>query len=655
MPGNRFFRSVALLLLHLLLPYSLFAFSLLHAQSQKDPASEGRGGTVRDKFVHQGAEVEFSIEPVSHQELLEGNFAAIQFRVKDATTGAPLPALRPSVWIDLKKEIKGDKETESLTCKDKIGLYMQGTLGYRPDMDLNSYFILSLNNDGTIAVTNPIITLRGITQLHAMIYLKRPGEDWVLSQDQKRLFVSMPRADQVAVVNTETFKVSKEIPAGSNPFRLALQPDGKYVWVGNNSPEREKSGVTVIDAENLDVAAHIPTGPGHHEIAFTEDSLYAFVTNRREGTVSVIDVRKLKKLKDIHVGAEPVSIAYSPLAKSVYVANEGDGTVVEVDGMKHEVAGRIRVRPGLKAIRFSPGGRLGFVANSREDQIYIFDVSTREILHTVGVGKEPDQISFTKAFAYIRSKGSVEVSLIPLNGLDRVGTAPVARIPAGQNPPGSSPYHAVADAIVPTPEEGHALIANPADRMIYYYMEGMSVPMGSFRSYGRYAQRAVLILDRSIRETGQGTYTSRIRIPASGTYQVAFLLDTPRILHCFEFSAKKNPALARKERSLPRIEFLTGDKTAIAGKKVNLTFKITDPSREDGSPSAISDLLIRATLAPGVWSQQYPAKRREGNIYEIDFTPPQKGVYYINVASPSLKISFSQFPYFILHARDEGE
>ena len=67
--------------------------------------------------------------------------------------------------------------------------------------------------------------------------------------------------------------------AGMAPARVALQPDGRYLWVGNDASEPTASGVTVIDTEASASVAFIATGAGHHEIAFSEDSRYAFVRN----------------------------------------------------------------------------------------------------------------------------------------------------------------------------------------------------------------------------------------------------------------------------------------------------------------------------------------------------------------------------------------
>jgi YVTN family beta-propeller protein len=481
-----------------------------------------------------------------------------------------------------------------------------------------------------------------------MIYLKQPGEDWVLSSDEKKLFVTMPKAGQVAVADTESFKVVKNIDSGIHPVRIVLQPDRKYLWVGNDSGEKDRSGVTVIDADRLNVVTFIPTGRGHHEIAFEEDSLYAFVTNRDEGTLSILDVQRLVKIKDIKTGDRPSAVASPPLSQSVFVAHEGDGSILVLDGKRHKVIARIETKPGLKALRFAPGGRWGFAANERENLVYVFDASNNQIVHTVAVGKGPDQITFTKTYAYVRSKGAPEFTLIQLGNLGKEGPLPVLKIPGGQKAPGESSFGAVADAIFPTPEEGHALIANPADGMIYYYMEGMMASMGSFRSYGGHIPRAVRVVDRSLRETEKGVYSARIRIPASGKYQVAFLLDSPRVIHCFEFSAKPNPILAKTTKQ-PTIEVLTDEKKIRVGENFRLKFKvITSPQKEPIHD--IKDLIVQATLASGLWWERFPAKHLGDGIYEVNFVVPRPGVLYVNFTCPSLKVDFKGFPSLIYEA-----
>ena len=211
---------------------------------------------------------------------------------------------------------------------------------------------------------------------------------------------------------------------------------------------------------------------------------------------------------------------------------------------------RLETKPGIKTVRFDPSGRYGFAANQKEDAVYIFDAATNRPLQTVTVEKGPDQISFTRTFAYIRSAGAEEVKMIRLSALAKGEPADLSKFPGGQSPPGRSSGVAFADAIVPAPEENSVLVANPADQAIYYSTEGMAAPMGTFNNYRR-EPKAVLIVDRSLRENAPGEYSTLVRLPRSEKYDVAFLLDSPRVIHCFSAEAKLNPELEKKRQRAP--------------------------------------------------------------------------------------------------------
>src|SRR6185436_8142912 len=81
-------------------------------------------------------------------------------------------------------------------------------------------------------------------------------------------------------------------------------------------------------------------------------------------------------------------------------------------------------------------------------------------------------------------------------------------------------------AIVPAPEEGAVLVANPADKMIYYYTEGMAAPMGSFQNYRR-DPRALLVLDNSLAETASGVYSTTVRLGEAGHMTLRFCWIRP--------------------------------------------------------------------------------------------------------------------------------
>jgi YVTN family beta-propeller protein len=638
-----------------------FAFSQSQAQSKMIPA-DNTPETARTSqtYTKEGVSVEFSIEPLASgngangiatsaakatgingsagggasRQLLSGTDATVRFKITDTSGAKLLTNLRPAVWID--QRVAG-KAPDAKDCREKVQSFLQQGFSKRATVDLNSYFILTLNNEPNISVIDPLSGFGG-SKLFTLVALRGPGEDWVMSADKKRLYVSMPLANQVAVVDTSNWNVIANIDAGAQPTRIALQPDNRYLWVANGGANEKDQGVTVIDTLSLKTAAQIQTGAGPHEIAFADDDSLAFVTNKQNGTLSVIDIRKLARLSDLKVGSQPVALAFSPLSKAVYVANEGDGTIAVVDGSRREVMARMTAEPGLRSLRLLPDGRYGFAVNSVTNKVYVFDLSANRIVHAVAVGPGSDQVAFTRDFAYVRAGGSEFVTMIKISDLGK--EAAVSRFPAGEKAPKTSASSSLADAIVPAPEAGAVLVANPADKMIYYYAEGMAAPMGSFQNYRR-DPKAVLVLDNSLRETAGGVYTSTVRLPAAGHYDVAFLLDTPRLVTCFDLNVAENSALPGPAPVAIKIEHLAAESAPRVGETFKLRVRVTDSSSGQVKQN-LADLGLLVFLAPGIWQHREWAKGAGEGIYELSFVPPQAGVYYVYFQCPSLGVPFNK-------------
>jgi DNA-binding beta-propeller fold protein YncE len=598
-------------------------------------------------IVKEGVEVEFTIEPLASADgqnagLMEAQEATVRFRVRDTATKTPLSGVRPSAWMTQRL---GAAPTDAQACREKVQSFLQGSLRARPDVDLNTYFILALNEEPNLSVIDPLLGFGG-SKLLTLVMLKSPGADWSLTADRTKLFVSMPLVNQVAVVDTSTWKVVANIDAGEKPTRLVMQPDEKYLWVGNDDASAQ-GGVTAIDLSALKVAASIKTGAGHKEIAFGGDNKFAFVANRDAGTLSVIDVPTLSKVKDVKTGAQASALAFSPLGRAVYVLSEAEGSIAVVDARAQQVSARIAVQPGAKTIRFSPDGRYGFAPNAVQSIVHVFDASTNRLIHSAPVGKGPDQVAFTDAFAYVRSTGTEEVSMIRLSTVGK--ELDITKFPGGQAAPGASANAAsLADAFVPAPEGNTMLLANPGDKMIYYYSEGMAAPMGNFQNYKR-EPRAVMVVDRSLREESRGVYTTNVRMPRGGVYDVSFLLDSPRIVHCFEAQAKPNPAIKQQRKLALRIDYLNTERDLRINQPYKLRFKLTDTAT--GQPKAdLKDVRVLFFLSPGTWQKRDYAKSVGGGVYELTLTAPEEGVYMVFVESMSQGTTFRQLPYLTLQA-----
>jgi len=567
-------------------------------------------------------------------------------QLTDASTGEPIKGRYPAAWMDLGKawEAKGGRP---MTCRDRVATYLQGIVGIRPMIDLNSHFLLVMNRDASISVIDPAIGITGITNLFAQVNLSRPGADWVLSEDHKRLFVSMPISDKVAVVDTQAFQVTHEIDAGVQPTRVEIQSDQRYLWASNTTDDAATSGVTIIDTADLAPVKFIATGRGHHEIAFTDDNRYAFVTNRDAGTVTVIDVQTLETVKDIKTGSRPMSIAFSPLGQAVYVTDVDTGKITVIDPEKLEIRGNINAEPGIGPMRFTPDGRWGMIINTSANKVFVLDASTNMLPHTIEVGNKPFQVNFTTSFAYVRSLDTQDVGLIPLSELDEMNTPPVTFIPAGQRPPGTVGDISIADSIVPAVKQAAAAyIVNQAEGTVSYYMEGMGAPMGSFRNYG-HETRAIEIVDRSMSEVEPGVYRGRVKIPVEGEYDVAFMMDTPRFLHCFSTFVEPDP---NKEKATGlEVDYPVGNRFVTVGEPRTVQFLLKDAG--DKNPVAdLTDVSVLYYRSDGRGRQVLPATPVGEGLYEVTLNFDMAATYYVFVGAPSRGLDYSDLPFYSLIA-----
>ncbi|MGH8389207.1 MAG: cytochrome D1 domain-containing protein [Pseudomonas sp.] len=585
-----------------------------------------------------GVSVAMQVRPLAEDGVLrEGEFADVQFRVTDKASGQPLAGVAPGAWVDPEVTAADKAQGRDKSCKSRVSTFLRSNIGARPLLDLNSYFLLVMNRDASVMVVDPSVSVGGITSTMARIDIKQPPMDWVTPRDNKRVFVSMPTAGEVAVIDSEQFKVVDSVAAGSNPVRVALQPDERLLWVGNNAESAEQSGVTVIDTRSLKTLKHLATGGGHHEIAFSKDSRFAFVTNRDDGTVSIIDVASLTLIKQLKTGSHPLSVVYSPLSGAAYVADGKDGTVTVVDAASQSVRRVIKLKQGLGPMGFSADGRFGIVLNTLENQAAVIDAATDSLIHEMDVSAEPYQVVFTKAYAYVRGLASAKVTMINLASLGE-GRKPIIQgFEAGTQSPRLAGDLPLASSLAVSRDDNAVFAVNPVDNTTYFYAEGMNAPMSGYPNRGQ-AARAALVIDRSLREIEPGLYSARIKLPPAGRFDVAFLLNQPSIVHCFNTVVEANSSIEHAVGAA-KVEFMLDKSTAALGSPYTVRFRILQ-GKQKATRSGVKDVQVRYFLAPSSRPQMVAARDVGNGVYEAPVTLDQKGAWYLHVRAASLGANF---------------
>lgn len=589
---------------------------------------------TRQQVEMGGVGIDFRIEPLqTGGAVREGQQVRFRFTLTDTTTGIPLAGISPAAWMDL---LPPEETHDPDRCLNKVRHFLGGSLLAKAELDLNVFYVVVLNEDATLTVVDPLFSF-GNSKLLALVRLTSPGRDWVLSADRRRLFVSLPETNAVAVVETDSWQVSTHIPTAGAPQRLVLQPDGGYIWAAYDGvePGQGGSGVAVIQPTSLSERKRLVTGHGRHDIALRGDNRYAFISNAEDGTVAVVDVHRLEVVRTLATGPQPVSLTWSEAARSLYVAHAGDGSIVAIDGERLEISARLPTEPGLAQIRATPDGRLVLAVNPETDVLHVIDASRNRVVQSGPVGRGPDQLAFSDSLVYIRHRGTDAILMVPLKALGDPGTPiPLVDFPGGEKPPGA--LASLGAAVVRAPGAGAVLVANTADGMIYYYKEGMAAPIGAFQNYGRRPQ-AVLVVDNSLRERAPGVYETSAQLRRPGLYDVAFFLDAPRAVSCFPVEVEVDPqrAAQRQRRSVQvRALVENGTLRVARGAEVRLTLEVRDP-HSGVLRAGLGDLHAMVFLAPGHWHTHQRARDLGAGHYEVTIRVPEAGVYYVYAESAS--------------------
>nr|AYM54205.1 hypothetical protein [Sorangium cellulosum] len=668
--------------------------SLGEAEGPVEPAAQPEAAPPQpeaSRIERDGLSISFTLRPLSEGTPRGGAApaegpaaveafadAVAEFTLRDAATGAPVRGLSPLGWMS-RPEAGGDAgaaggdaggepgvAADEAGCRAKVKRFMAGLLSARPEVDMNAYFLWTLNRDSTLSVINPQVAL-GRTKLRSVVSLAGPGVSLALHPDRERLYVSLRGGRGLAVVDTRRGLVSANVPVGEEPAAVAVAPDGRTVWVGNDGD----GTVSVVDARSTDVLRTLRVGPGHHEIAFTGagGASAAWITSRQGAAVAVVDAATLEPLGEVEVGEGAVSIAASDEAGVVYVANAERAEVVILDAARRAVAGRVPLKPGLDAVRFEPRGRFAFALNPAANEVAVLDASTGAVAHTLAGFAAPDAVTFTGAFAYVRNRGAARVSLIDRAGLGGPAAPPIVNVAVGQGapvaaraePPGQG---ALAAPMAPAPEGNGAIIASPADRSLYFYVEGMMAPIGTFSNYGR-EPAAVVVEDRSLKEVRPGVYATAVRLGAAGPHDVALLLDRPRAAVCLE--ATVAPARCPEGGARGGAAGCGGD----PGPGVALEPLFAPDLRlEAGAPATLRFRATPKEAAPALDAKEmeimivrFPAGYRFGGaprpegdgVFSVTFTPPAPGQYRFLAAAPQRGLPLGALPVVPLRVFPRGQ
>lgn len=305
-----------------------------------------------------------------------------------------------------------DGQTVSVLDTDKNEVIATIPVGKRPRG-------LKLNRDGSLLY----VAVSGLPKCPPSV----PDEECAkLKRDVQ--------ADGIATIDTATLKLTRVLKSGSDPEQFDISRDGKRLYISNE----DSAQASVLDTTSGAIIKSIPMGHEPEGVRVSPNGKWVIVTSETDSTVSIVDTHSLEVLKTAAVGVRPRDLAFTPDSKTIYVSGEGDASLSRLPIPAGE--------PVTRVLQMRKEARpMGVVFDARRQRIYISTghggtIAVAEqhgdgvkLLKEIAVGARPWGIALSRdgRRLYTANGSSNDVTVVDTSSLSVLKKVPVGKGPWG--------------------------------------------------------------------------------------------------------------------------------------------------------------------------------------------------------------------------------
>ncbi len=262
-----------------------------------------------------------------------------------------------------------------------------------------------------------------------------------VQSDGKRLFVTVESDRTLRIVDTATQREVGSVKVSGRPNQVAVTPDGKYAVV----PIRDGDKVDIVDVAKQKVVKSLPIKEPHNALN-TGSNRYIFVSSMGSHEINVIDLEKMEFSAVIPAGGRPRPYAVSPDGRTMFAAVADLHGFVIVDVPDKRVIERVEMpaqHPTPHPLEYetadtrthglavTPDGTELWVTSLLDDCVYVYDVRAKKIVGKVATGPSPNWLAFTPDGKYlcVSNADSNDVSVIDVKNRREVTRVKVGKVP----------------------------------------------------------------------------------------------------------------------------------------------------------------------------------------------------------------------------------
>ncbi|CAM5792496.1 MAG: hypothetical protein J0I00_14440 [Burkholderiales bacterium] len=577
--------------------------------------SDDASGIIRDA----GMQLRWNYEKNSNGA--NDGLGQLTFDISDEASGNPLRYApgQLAVWLQRQRPTLAEGE---LACRDRVKSLVSTGVGRRADVDLNTYRILSLNADRTLAFINPFVGLNN-AKLESIVPLPDTPRAWVHAPSRGELWVLTGDAPaRLVAVDTHRRQIVRalDLPGDGAGATLALDERGARVWVAQPAVGR----VAVLDLAGRDAAWRSAAAARvrRMEAVETPDGPVILSTHA-DGRLQRWGANAAGVPQVLHGWSLPQpaqQLAFSTLARRL-VAHDGQallsidpaGSAVRRLALGHPVADIAIVDEGRYAI--AVGG----------DRMSMVDLATGTVHARSATVPGASRLALTQRFVYAVGNDEANADLWALADL-RAGRVQPVRILLGSAGVPQGDDHRLRRAIAAADGAG-LLVANAADRLIYQYAEGMMAPVGSYSNYKR-TPLAIALLDLAPREVSPGRYQVPVRYDTGGMHHLIVSGAGPRFVGCDRVALPMTSGQAERE-SVPELKVRLVEDKPLTGARRRIVVALSEQTPQgSGQPLAqVSDLTLLMFDKRSGWQHRV-------HLGEIGAAGDATGRYAVEVSVP---------------------
>ncbi len=317
------------------------------------------------------------------------------------------------------------------------------------------------------------ISLERFRVTHQLRLEAAPSVVMALS-DPSRVLCLLPDRGTLVETDPQAISERRRVRVGDQSVAMRLDPDGKRVWILNQSPHSlvavdlatfrmgakiplpgkaasmdlygKMSAISLPDSgqiaiiENNRVSRIIATDIAQEMICFRPDGGVVMGGDPQSQVLAVADPATGRLLVKLPLPLKPRRYCYDAGGGQLFISGEGMDAVSIVSPYQTEVGETILA--GHSPAGMAVVGDTLFVTNSDSGDVTVIDIYTRRVLARIPVGQDPEEVVVTPdgQYALVLNRKSGDVAVIRVPSIVQWGnhhnkTAPLfTMVPVGGRP-----------------------------------------------------------------------------------------------------------------------------------------------------------------------------------------------------------------------------